>query len=123
MENNDFHFNYNYMSQLNPINKNLSPFKEYPVYQSNGIVNRDNFTNIQNTSFLNNSFFGYATPKKDFHQLEQEYLFSPFVSNSKIDIQNNNLFTSNRRNSLNDISPFKPMINSPYINSKIVDKT
>ena len=83
MENNDFHFNYNYMSQLNPINKNLSPFKEYPVYQSNGIVNRDNFTNIPNTSFLNNSFFGYATPKKDFHQLEQEYLFSPFVSNSK----------------------------------------
>ena len=123
MENNDFHFNYNYMNPLNPINKNLSPFKEYPVYHSNGIINRDNLANIQNTSFFNNSLSCYATPKKDFHQMEQESIFSPFISNSKIDIPNNNLFTSIRRNSLNDISPFKPMINSPYINSKIIDKT
>ena len=121
MENNDFHINYNYMNPFNSINKNLSPFKENPIYQPNGII-RDNLTNIQNSSFLNDSLSFYATPKKDFHQLEQETIFSPFISNSKIDMPNNNLLTSIRRNSLNDISPFKPMI-SPYINSKIVDKT
>ena len=122
MENNDFLLN-NYMNPLNPANKNLSPFKELPDYQGNAIMNRDNIPNIQNTSFFNNSLSCYATPKKDIHQIEQERFFSPFISNSKVDIENNNLLTTLRKNSLNDLSPFKPMTNSPYINSKIIDKT
>ena len=113
MENNDISLNYIFINPQNTFNKNLSPFKEY---QSNSFINREYLPNIQNSTFYNNNNLScYATPKKDFHPLEQENLFSPYISNSKAEIINNNLLTSIRKNSLNDISPFKPMINSPCI--------
>lgn len=115
MENNDN----NYI--INPIaftNKNLSPIKEYQFCQSNGFINKDN---LQNIPFINNSLFCYATPKKDFHQLEQEAIFSPIASNSKLEIINNNLLSTIRKNSLNEISPFRPY-KTPYNNSKSIEK-
>ena len=123
MENNDISLNNIFMNPQNVINKNLSPFKEYPLYQPNSSINREYFSNVPNQSFYNNNNLScYATPKKDFRSLEQENLFSPYISNSKVEIINNNLFTTNRKNSLNDISPFKPMINSPFIKLKNVEK-
>ena len=117
MENNDFAFNYLFMNPSNPANKYLSPSKDYQVYQSNSFVNKENFISNLNTSLYNNSLSYYATPKKVFQILEQDNNFSPNISNSKNEIINNNLLTTLRKNSLNDLSPFKPMI-SPYINSK-----
>ena len=122
MENNDFVFNYLFMNPSNPTNKYLSPSKDYQVYQSNSFVNKENFINNLNTSFYNNiSLSYYATPKKIFQILEQDNNFSPNISNSKNEIINNNLLTTFRKNSLNDLSPFKPMI-SPYINSKNIER-
>lgn len=113
MENNDSCNNY----IINPIdfpNKNLSPIKEY----QNGFICKDH---IQNIPFINNSLFYYTTPKKDFHQLEQEAIFSPFASNSKLEIINNNLLSTVRKNSLNEISPIRPY-RTPYHNSKSLEK-
>ena len=125
MENNDISLNNIAMNPHIAINKNLSPFKDYPLYQQNQFINREYFANIPNSNFYNNNnnnLSYYATPKKDFHPLEQENLFSPYFSNSKAEIINNNLLTTMRKNSLNDISPFKPMINSPYVYLKNVEK-
>ena len=50
-------------------------------------------------------------------------ILSPFVSNSKIDASNNKyLVATICKNSLNDLSPFRP-INSPYMNNRIIEKT
>ena len=124
MENNDSSLNNIFMNPQNAINKNLSPFKDYPLYQPNQFINRDHLSNIPNPNFYNNNnnLSCYATPKKDFRPLEQDNLFSPYISNSKVEIINNNLLTTLRKNSLNDISPFKPMINSPCINLKNVER-
>ena len=46
-------------------------------------------------------------------------ILSPFVSNNKPEMLNNNLL-SLHKNSINDLSPFKPMNNSPYTNSKFL---
>jgi hypothetical protein len=116
MENNNF-FNF----PLNPLSKNLSPFKEDRIYQSNGYINKDNLTNIQNTPFKNNPLSCFVTPKKDYRSLDPEVILSPLVSNNKAEIMNNNLL-SLHKNSINDLSPFRPMNNSPYTNSKIFDK-
>ena len=119
MENNNFSLNYNF--PLNPLGKNLSPFKEDRIYQSNGFINKDNMANIQNTPFKNNPLSCFVTPKKDYRSLDPEVILSPLVSNNKQEILNNNLL-SLHKNSINDLSPFRPMNNSPYTNSKIFDK-
>ena len=122
MENNDISLNNICTNPQGTINKNLSPFKDYPLYQSN-FINREFLSNIPNPNFCNNNNLScYATPKKYFHPLEQDNLFSPYISNSKVEIINNNLLTTMRKNSLNDISPFKPMINSPCINFKNMER-
>lgn len=120
MEINEFHNNY-IINTINLPNKNLTPSKEYQIFQSNGIICKDNLQNIQNT-FFNNSLSLYATPKKDFHQLDQGAIISPLVSNSKVEIPNNILLNSLRKNSINNLSPFKPLI-TPYNNSQSRDKT
>lgn len=120
MENNDSSINY---IPMNILNKNLSPIKDFSNFQSNAFIIKDNYQNPQNNLFYNN-LSNFATPKKEVHILDPEMILSPFVSNSKIDISNNNyLLTTIRKNSLND-SPFKPMINnSPFINTRIIEKT
>ncbi len=112
----------NYMS-MNPLNKNLAtPIKEHSLFQPSGFGIRENFQNIPNNLFFNN-LSNFATPKKDHNLLDPEMILSPFVSNSKIDASNNKyLLTSIYKNPLNDVSPFKPMRNSPFIN-KIIEKT
>ena len=123
MENNDISINNIFMNPQNSFNKNLSPFKDYPLYPQN--INREYLSNIRNQSFYNNNnnnLSCYATPKKDFGSFDQENFFSPYISNSKVEIINNNILTTIRKNSLNDISPFKPMINSPFINLKNVER-
>lgn len=123
MENNDISLNNIFMNPQNAINKNLSPFKEYPLYQPNPINNREYSSNIPNSTFYNNNNLSiYTTPKKDFRSLEQQNLFSPYISNSKTEIINNNLLTTLRKNSINDTSPFRPMINSPCINIKNMER-
>ena len=119
MENNDFCQNYTCINVLNPSNKYLSPSKGYQINQLNSYFNREN---ISNNSFNNNSLSCYATPKKDFHSFEPDFILSPYVSNSKIDYVNNNLLTTLRKNSINDMSSYKQMINSPCNNSKFVEK-
>ncbi len=120
MENNDLSFNCLFINPSNPANKNLSPSKEYQV--PNSFVNKENFVNNLNSSFYNNIPLSYyATPKKGFQMLEQDNNFSPYISNSKNEIMNNNLLTTLRKNSLNDFSPFRPMV-SPLINSKNMEK-
>ena len=69
--------------------------------------------NIQNTPYKTNPLSCFVTPKKK--------ILSPFVSNNKPEMLNNNLL-SLHKNSINDLSPFKPMNDSPYTNSKFFDK-
>ena len=122
MENNDFSFNYAYMNVLNSANKNLSPEKVYPGYQFNPIYMRENMMGVPNISFNNNPLSYYETPKKDYQSLRHESLISSYASNSKIDCLNNNLLITNRKNSLNNRSPFQPMINSPFPNSNFKEQ-
>jgi hypothetical protein len=121
MDNNDYS-SLNYIS-MNPLNKNFaSPIKEQAIFQPNGYVIRENYQNIQNNIFYNN-ISNFVTPKKDHNLLDPEMILSPFVSNSKIDASNNKyLITTICKNSLNDLSPFRPM-NSPYMNNRIIEKT
>ena len=121
MENNDYS-SLNYIS-MNPLNKNFaSPIKEHSIFQPNGFVIRENYQNIQNNIFYNN-ISNFVTPKKDHNLLDPEMILSPFVSNSKIDASNNKyLLATICKNSLNDLSPFRPM-NSPYMNNRIIEKT
>ena len=119
MDNNDFSLKY--ICPINPINKNLSPYKEEPNYQLNAFINRENLPNMQNAPYFNNQLSCFATPKKEYHSFDPEIILSPFVFNSKQDITNMNLL-SFRKSSINDMSPFKPMI-SPYFNPRIIDKT
>ncbi len=120
MENSDSSINY---TPMNILNKNLSPTKDFSNFQSNAFIIKENYQNTQNNLFYNN-LSNLATPKKEAHILDPEIILSPFISNSKIDISNNNyLLTTIRKNSLND-TPFKPMINnSPFINTRILEKT
>ena len=118
MDNNIFSLNYNF--PLNPLGKNLSPYKEDRIYQPNGFINKDNLTNVQNTPFKI-PLSCFVTPKKDYRSLDPEVILSPLASNNKPEMLNNNL-CSLHKNSINDLSPFRPMNNSPYTNSKMFDK-
>lgn len=122
MENNDLSFNYISINPPNSANKNFSPIKENSLFHSN-YMNKDIIPNVQSSSFYNNQLSQYATPKKDFRSIEHDSAFSPFFSSDKVDIYNNknNLLTTIRKNSLNDLSPFKPK-GSPFMNAKILDK-
>ena len=118
MENNDFSFNYTCPNILNSANKNLSPEKVYPGYQFNPFYMRENMLNIQNISYNNNPLSYYETPKKDYQSLRHESLISSYAS----DCLNNNLLITNRKNSLNNRSPFQPMTNSPFSNSNFKEQ-
>lgn len=118
MENNNFLLNYNY--PLNPLSKFQSPLKDDRIYQSNGFINKDNIANVQNTP-TKNYYPCFVTPKKYYRTFDPEEILSPFFSNNKPDIPNNNLL-SHYKNSINELSPFQPMNNSPITNSKIFDK-
>lgn len=122
MENNDFSLNYPCMNILNSANKNLSPLKVYPGYQFSSYFMKENMSNIPNILFNNNPLSCYGTPKKDYYSFDHESLISPYASNSKIDSLNNNLLRTNHKNSLNNITPFKQKIYSPFISSKIKEK-
>lgn len=110
----------NYMC-MNPLNKEMSPIKERALFQSNGFAIKDNYQNIPNNIFFNN-LSNYVTPKKDHHILDPETFSSPFLPQSKSNQKY--LLNTYCKNSINnDISPFKPLINSSYINRKIIEKT
>ena len=117
MENNDFSLNY--ICPLNPSNKNLSPLKIEKEYQSNSFINRDNLQNNQNILMFNSSLSHLSTPKKEYQPLKPEIILSPFFSSSKQELSNNNLLSFKK---MNDFSPIKSLINTPCINSKILDK-
>ena len=130
MENNDFsqnYRNYPYQNQMNQLNKNSSPFKDYGINQSNSFLNRDNIPQMQNNVYYNNNgstqFSCLATPKKNFNLYDPDNLFSPFDSNYKNDITNNYLLT-NRKNNLNQLTPFfqRNINNSPFNGMKSENK-
>ena len=76
-----------------------------------------------NNGYYNNNQFAYlATPKKAPNLYEPDTLLSPFGSNSKNELTNNNLLT-NQKMFLNQLTPFKFCINnSPYSGKKYENK-
>ena len=56
MENNDISINNIFINPQSTINKNLSPFKDYPLYQPNSFINREYLSNIPNVNFYNNMY-------------------------------------------------------------------
>ena len=132
MENNDFSLNYknnfyqNQMNQVNQMNRNLSPKRENKINQPNVNINIENNQNYQNGNFYNNQFPYFATPKKNINICEPDTLLSPLDSNCKNDISiNKNLLSIKKHllNNINNITPFKSMINnSPYNGMKSENK-
>ena len=128
--NNDFSLNYKnyfYQNQENQINRNLSPNKEDKINQQNGYINRENIQIFQNGNYYNNQFPYFQTPKKNVNLGEPDTLLSPLDSNCKNDISNNNnnLLTirKNLLNNINNLTPFKSIINnSPYNGMKSENK-
>ena len=122
MENNDFSLYYknnfyqNQMNQLNNVNRTLSPKREDKINQSNANINIENY---QNGNYYTNQFPYFATPKKNINICEPDTLLSPLDSNFKNDIFiNQNLLLTNKKpliNNMNNITPFKTIMNnSPY---------
>ena len=122
MENNDFSLYYknnfyqNQMNQLNNVNRTLSPKREDKINQSNANINIENY---QNGNYYTNQFPYFATPKKNISICEPDTLLSPLDSNFKNDIFiNQNLLLTNKKpliNNMNNITPFKTIMNnSPY---------
>ena len=122
MENNDFSLYYknnfyqNQMNQLNNVNRTLSPKREDKINQSNANVGVENY---QNGNYYTNQFPYFATPKKNINICEPDTLLSPLDSNFKNDIFiNQNLLLTNKKpliNNMNNITPFKTIMNnSPY---------
>ena len=122
MENNDFSLYYknnfyqNQMNQLNNMNRTLSPKREDKINQSNANINIENY---QNGNYYTNQFPYFATPKKNINICEPDTLLSPLDSNFKNDIFiNQNLLLTNKKpliNNMNNITPFKTIMNnSPY---------
>ena len=130
MENNNgFSLNYKnnfYQTQANQINRNLSPNREDKINQQNAYINRENFQIFQNGNYYNNQFPYFQTPKKNLNLGEPDTLLSPLDSNCKNDISNNNNLLTIRKNllnNINNITPFKSMINnSPYNGMKSENK-
>ena len=125
MENNDFSLYYknnfyqNQMNQLNNMNRTLSPKREDKINQSNANINIENTQNYQNGNYYTNQFPYFATPKKNINICEPDTLLSPLDSNFKNDIFiNQNLLLTNKKpliNNMNNITPFKTIMNnSPY---------
>ena len=110
MENNDYSLNYKNFAYPNQIN------------QLNGYSNIDNNPPATN-GYYNNNQFGYlATPKKVPNLYEPDTLLSPFGSNCKNELTNNNLLT-NQKMFLNQLTPFKFCLNnSPYSGKKYENK-
>ena len=113
MENNEFTSNYNCMNPLNNFNKNLSPVKEYSNYRQSAFITRENFPGVQNGPFFNNPLSCYNTPKKDFNSVDPDNILSPIPSTLRKSSLNN----------LNEMTPFKPMLISPYNSSRMMEKT
>jgi hypothetical protein len=130
MENNNgFSLNYKnnfYQTQANQMNRNLSPNREDKINQQNAYINRENIQIFQNGSYYNNQFPYFQTPKKNLNLGEPDTLLSPLDSNCKNDISNNNNLLTIRKNllnNINNITPFKSMINnSPYNGMKSENK-
>ena len=123
MNNQDNRFT-NFMSSFNPLLK-CSPFKEDFLNQT-PLPNSENRPNNQNSSpyYNYNLISRYVTPKKlDFGsgiiysklntpaQIKNDINFSPFISNSKIEMSGYKM-SGFRKNSLIELSPFKPMTNN-----------
>ena len=125
MENNDFSLYYknnfyqNQMNHLNNMNRTLSPKREDKINQSNANINIENTQNYQNGNYYTNQFPYFSTPKKNINICEPDTLLSPLNSNFKNDIFiNQNLLLTNKKpliNNMNNITPFKTIMNnSPY---------
>lgn len=121
MNNQDNHFS-NFMNSFNPIFK-YSPFKE-DILNQTPLPNSANRSNNQNSPLYYNLISRYVTPKKlDFNsgiiyskvntpaQVNNNTTFSPFISNSKFEMSNYKM-SSFKKNSLIELSPFRPMINN-----------
>ena len=121
MNTQDNHFP-NFMSSFNPLLK-YSPYKE-DILNQTPLPNSENRPNNQNSPLYYNLISRYVTPKKlDFNagiiysklntpaQTKNDMNFSPFISNSKIEMSNYKM-SSFRKNSLIELSPFRPMVNN-----------
>lgn len=111
MENN---FGQNYRNSFFHNQLNQSPCKENRINQFDLYNNKDNNNPTQNSYYNGYSYF--STPKKGINLNEPDNLLSPFGSNTKNNLNNNNML--NQQHFLSHlVTPFKSIGNNSPISA------